>query len=174
MIKPVFWSPLPHTHVHTRTSQPFLKGKAPTAHYTEKFKPMWLIKSPAAILPHLGTTLYSKQITTPRPPPNPQKFNYSQPFISCISNSNNMDQKYLGGKIPENKVWVCCTQATIYIAFIWYWDVQDGGLIPGSERSPGRGHGNPPQYSYLRNPQDRGAWQAMVQGVAKSQTRLSN
>ena len=36
----VWVPPLPHTHVHTRTSQPFLNGKAPTAHYTEKFKPM--------------------------------------------------------------------------------------------------------------------------------------
>ena len=70
MIKPVFWSPLPHTHVHTRTSQPFLKGKAPTAHYTEKFKPMWVIKSPAALLPHLGTTLYSRQNRSPPPGPH--------------------------------------------------------------------------------------------------------
>ena len=31
-------------------------------------------------------------------------------------------------------------------------DVRDTGLIPGSGRSPGRGHGNPPQYSCLENP----------------------
>ena len=31
-------------------------------------------------------------------------------------------------------------------------DVKDAGLIPGSGRSPGGGHGNPPQYSYLENP----------------------
>ena len=36
----------------------------------------------------------------------------------------------------------------------------DVGLIPGSGRSPGEGHGNPLQYSYLENPRDRGAWQA--------------
>ena len=34
----------------------------------------------------------------------------------------------------------------------------DPGLIPGSGRSPGEGHGNPLQYSYLENPMDRGAW----------------
>ena len=39
--------------------------------------------------------------------------------------------------------------------------------IPGSGRSPGGGHGNPLQYSYLDNPMDRGAWWASVLGVAK-------
>ena len=48
------------------------------------------------------------------------------------------------------------------------------GLIPGLGRSPGGGHGNPPQYSCLENPMDRGAWQAAVHGVAKSWTRLSD
>ena len=49
-----------------------------------------------------------------------------------------------------------------------------GGLcsVPGSERSPGAGHGNPLQYSCLENPMDRGAWRATVCRVAKSQTRL--
>ena len=40
-------------------------------------------------------------------------------------------------------------------------------LIPGSGGSPGEGNGNPLQYSYLRNPKDRGAWKATVHGVAK-------
>ena len=48
------------------------------------------------------------------------------------------------------------------------------GLIPGSERSPGGGHGNPLQYSCLENPTDRVAWQAIVHGVVNSWTRLSN
>jgi len=34
----------------------------------------------------------------------------------------------------------------------------DPASIPGSGRSPGGGHGNPLQYSYLENPTDRGAW----------------
>ena len=42
----------------------------------------------------------------------------------------------------------------------------DLGLIPGSERSPGEGNGNPRQYSCLENPTDGGAWQAIVHGVA--------
>ena len=48
----------------------------------------------------------------------------------------------------------------------------DVGSIPGSGRSPGGGHGNPLQYSCLENPMDRGAWQATVHMVAKSQTWL--
>ena len=46
-------------------------------------------------------------------------------------------------------------------------DVRDVGLISGSGRSPGGGHGNPFQYSCLENPIDRGAGQAIVRGVAK-------
>ena len=51
-------------------------------------------------------------------------------------------------------------------------DMRDVGWIPGSGRSPGRGHGYPLQYSCLGNPTDRGAWWATVHGVAKSWTRL--
>ena len=51
-------------------------------------------------------------------------------------------------------------------------DERDAGLIPGSGRSPGGGHGNPLQYSCLENPMDRGAWQVTVHGVRRSQTRL--
>ena len=50
----------------------------------------------------------------------------------------------------------------------------DPGSIPGSERSPGGGNGNPLQYSCLENPMDGGAWWATVHGVTKNQTRLSN
>ena len=42
------------------------------------------------------------------------------------------------------------------------------GSIPGSERSPGEGHGNPLQDSCLDNSMDREAWWAIVHGVAKS------
>ena len=49
-------------------------------------------------------------------------------------------------------------------------NVGDPGLIPGLGRSSGRGNGNPLQYSCLENPIDRGALQAIVRGVSKSQT----
>ena len=51
-------------------------------------------------------------------------------------------------------------------------DVRDAGLIPGSGGSPGGGHGNPLQYSCLESFMGRGAWQATVHRVTKSQTRL--
>ena len=50
----------------------------------------------------------------------------------------------------------------------------DRGLIPGSGRSPEEGNGNPLQYPCLEYPMDGGTWQAIVYGVAKSQTRLSD
>ena len=46
-------------------------------------------------------------------------------------------------------------------------------LIPGSGRSPGEGSGYPLQYSCLENSMDRGAWQATVHGITKTQTWLS-
>ena len=49
----------------------------------------------------------------------------------------------------------------------------DSGLILGSGRSPGGGNGNLLKYSCLGNPMDRGAWQAAVPGVTKSQRGLS-
>ena len=44
-------------------------------------------------------------------------------------------------------------------------DIRDMGLIPGSRRSPGGGHGIPLQYSCLENPMDREAWWATVHRV---------
>ena len=52
-------------------------------------------------------------------------------------------------------------------------DVRDMGSFHGSGRSPRGGHGNPLQYSCLENPMDRGAWWAVVHGVAQSQTQLN-
>ena len=49
-------------------------------------------------------------------------------------------------------------------------DINDAGSTPGSGISSGGGHGNLFQHSCLENPMDRGAWQALVHGVVKSQT----
>ena len=46
-------------------------------------------------------------------------------------------------------------------------DIRDAGLVPGSGRCPGGGHGNPLQYSCLENPMDRGALQSTVHGVTR-------
>ena len=49
----------------------------------------------------------------------------------------------------------------------------DLGSIPGLERSPEEGNGNPLQYSCLENPMDGGVWWATVHWVTKSRTQLS-
>ena len=51
-------------------------------------------------------------------------------------------------------------------------DVGGTGSIPGLERSPAEGNGNPLQCFCLEIPMDRGTWQAIVHGVAKYWTRL--
>ena len=47
-------------------------------------------------------------------------------------------------------------------------NAEDPGSIPGLERSPGEGNGNPLQYSCLENSMDRGTWWATVHGVTGS------
>ena len=49
-------------------------------------------------------------------------------------------------------------------------DIRDTASIPGSERSPGLGNGNPLWYFCLENSMDRGTWQATVHGIAESDT----
>ena len=51
-------------------------------------------------------------------------------------------------------------------------DLRDTGSIPGSGRSPGGGHCNPLQYSFLENFMDREAWKSMLHRVAKSGAQL--
>ena len=53
-------------------------------------------------------------------------------------------------------------------------NVRDPGSVLGLGRSPGEGNGNPLQYSYLENPMDRGAWWAVIHGVSKSRTQMSD
>ena len=53
-------------------------------------------------------------------------------------------------------------------------DAGDQGLVPGLERSPGEGNSISLQHSSLENSMDRGAWQATVHRVTKSQTPLSD
>jgi len=51
-------------------------------------------------------------------------------------------------------------------------DLKDLGLIPGSGKSLGGGHGYSLQYSHLENPMDREAWQVIAHRFTQSQTRL--
>ena len=70
-----------------------------------------------------------------------------------------MTYKILIGKPP----WCSGKESTCHTG-----DAGDLGPIPGSGRSPGGGNGNPLQYSCLKYPMDRGAWQAIVHEVPKS------
>ena len=45
-------------------------------------------------------------------------------------------------------------------------NAEDSSSVPGLGGSPGKGHGNPLQYSCLENPTNRGAWQVTVHRVA--------
>ena len=51
-------------------------------------------------------------------------------------------------------------------------NAEDEGSISKSGRSPGKGNGNPFQYSCLGNPTDRGDWQVTVHKVTNSWTGL--
>ena len=53
-------------------------------------------------------------------------------------------------------------------------DLRDTDSIPESGRSPGRGNGNPLQYSCLENPMDREAWWLESMGLQKSQIQHSD
>ena len=46
--------------------------------------------------------------------------------------------------------------------------------IPGLGRSPGEGNGNPLQYSCLKNPMDRGAWQATYSPQGQASLSITN
>ena len=75
-----------------------------------------------------------------------------------------------------------CVCVYTYIIYIYYssdgkespYNTGNLGSIPKLGRSPGKGNGNPLQYSCLKNPKGRGAWQAIVHGVTKSWTQLSD
>ena len=77
------------------------------------------------------------------------------------------------GKIPWRRDWL---PIALFLGFPGgsdckesVYNVGDLGSIPELGRSPGGGKGNPPQYSRLENPMDRGTWQAIVHEVTKSQ-----
>ena len=69
--------------------------------------------------------------------------------------------------------WLCCLPDSSDGKESAY-NIGDLGSIPGLGRCPEEGNDNPLQYSCLENPMDKGALWATVQGVAKSQTQLSD
>ena len=67
------------------------------------------------------------------------------------------------GKIPWRRAW---QPTPVFLPG----DLREVDSNPKWGRSPRGGHGNPLQYSYLENPMNRGAWRAIVCGIAESQT----
>ena len=86
---------------------------------------------------------------------------------------NNM-HNILKNQFNTFQIYFCASQVLLVVKSLPVdaGDIREAGLIPGSGRSPGGGHGNPLQDSCLENPVERGAWQATILGVSKSQTRL--
>ena len=76
--------------------------------------------------------------------------------ITAVGNCNHEIKRQLFPGDSDGKASVC--------------NAGDLGSIPGSERSPGEGNGNPFQFSCLENPMDRGACRATVCGVSNSWT----
>ena len=72
---------------------------------------------------------------------------------------------------------LCDNKAKMYMyiyvyIYMSHGDLRGMGLIPGSGRSPGEGHGNPLQYFCLENPMDKGACWATVHRVTNNWTQL--
>ena len=76
-----------------------------------------------------------------------------------------------GAPNPHLKVGID-SQVALVVKNLTANDMGNTGLVPGLGRSPEVGHGNPLQYSCLKNPMDRGAWKATVHRVTKSPTQL--
>ena len=74
----------------------------------------------------------------------------SLPTFSFISKSLTVKKGFPNGLVGEESAYSAG-------------DTGDASSVPGSERSPAEGHGNPLQYSCLKSLMDRGAWRAAVQ-----------
>ena len=85
---------------------------------------------------------------------------------TCLSGLPLSDPGYTAGeehvRLPW---WLSCKESACNAE-----DTGDVCSIPGSGRSPGVGHGNPLQYSCLKNSMNRGAWWAIVHGVSELDT----
>ena len=75
---------------------------------------------------------------------------------------------------PYNKCWASMVALVVKNLPANARSVRDAGLIPGSWRSPGGGHGNPLQDSCLENPMVCSPPGSSVHGIAQSRTRLKS
>ena len=82
---------------------------------------------------------------------NPHPWKFTGVYLGHLNTSHSNALSFPGGS--DGKESAC--------------NAGDLGSIPGLERSPGEGNGNPLQYSCLENPMDREAWWAAVHGGHK-------
>ena len=102
-------------------------------------------------------------------------------YFTCDTNKKNQESKgerYNNfSKYNNNiKLWYVYCRGFPGVSVVKNLPANAGHMasIPGSGITPREGNGNQLQYSCLRNPMDRAAWQATVYGVTNSQTRLNN
>ena len=104
-----------------------------------------------------------------------RKFLQNQPIIITSSSNykllNERESDILSQHIVQNAK--CSSTKKLWVMQVGLMqELWDMSSIPGSRRSPGGGHSKSVPYSCLKNHMDRGAWQAMVYRVTKSQTQL--
>ena len=90
------------------------------------------------------------------------------PHLTIVSSWSQTSQP------PNGEWWNSVTHKLQSMAFCYsFLDITDAGSIPGSGRLPGEGNGNLLQYSCMKNPMDKGAWQATIHGVARVRHNLA-
>ena len=121
----------------------------------------------------LGDTLYLKSLG-------------ENPFLSLPVSDSFCHSLAFGCVLPVFEISIFKYLLCIHIIYSWLprWlsgkeytcneeNTGNSGLTPGSGRCPGGRNDNQLQYSCLESSVNRGAWQATVPRVAKSQTQLS-
>ena len=92
-------------------------------------------------------------------------------FIKVVQYITNKSQKTPSKfKTIFRRTWLAVGIGAILAQPLLY-GIGDPDSVPGSGRSPEEGNGKPLQYPCLEYSMNRGAWQAIVHGVAKSQTQ---
>ena len=104
---------------------------------------------------------------------------HDNPFqYSCLENPHG--QRCLAGYSPQGHKELDTIEQLRFLSMLpsghpWWLSGKESacsagdlGSVPGLGRSPGGGHGNSLQYSYLENPMNRGAWRASLWGCKES------
>ena len=136
-----------------------------------------MITSPFSYFQSLSPTLPMPQtalLPCPIKPPSPfPSGKYFWDFFSCLL-AWRTHKTFLCCKLPYLRVWLAVgfPSGSVVKNLPAMKEKEETCLIPELGRTPGKGNGNPLQYPCWESPIDRGAWRAVVRGIAKSQTQL--